>query len=88
MRGRHPHGNRVVGNFVGTDPAGTFGFAAADLDLDAIGVEFSAGANSNHIGEETLAGRNVISGNARHGIACYRASNIVYNNIVGLSPLG
>ena len=81
--------NSVRGNFVGTNAAGTFGFAAADLDLDAIGVEFSAGANGNHIGEETLAGRNVLSGNARHGIACYQgSSNVVYNNIVGLSPLG
>ena len=89
LAGGNAKGNRVVGNFVGTDPGGTFGFPGSALDLDGIGVELSAGANHNAVGEATLAGRNVISGNARHGIACYSgASNTVYNNIVGLSPLG
>ncbi len=89
LHGLGSTGNWLRGDFIGTNAAGTFGFAAADFDLDAIGVEFSAGANGNHIGESTLAGRNVISGNGRHGIACYDgSSNVVYNNIVGLSPLG
>ncbi len=89
LAGGNAKGNRVIGNFIGTDPGGTFGFPGSALDLDGIGVELSAGANHNTIGEASLSGRNVISGNARHGIACYSAaSNTVYNNIVGLSPLG
>jgi CSLREA domain-containing protein len=89
LAGGNAKGNRIVGNFVGTDPSGTFGFAGSALDLDGIGVELSAGANHNTVGEASLSARNVISGNARHGIACYSgASNTVYNNIVGLSPLG
>jgi titin len=38
-----------------------------------------------------LADRNVISGNARHGIETYNEgsnSNLIYNNIIGLSPSG
>jgi CSLREA domain-containing protein len=89
LAGGNAKGNRIVGNFVGTNPSGTFGFAGSALDLDGIGVELSAGANRNTVGEASLSARNVISGNARHGIACYSgASNTVYNNIVGLSPLG
>jgi CSLREA domain-containing protein len=89
LAGGNAKGNRIVGNFVGTNPSGTFGFAGSALDLDGIGVELSAGANHNTVGEASLSARNVISGNARHGIACYSgASNTVYNNIVGLSPLG
>jgi CSLREA domain-containing protein len=89
LQGLGSTGNWLRGDFIGTNAAGTFGFAAADLDLDGIGVEFSAGAHGNHIGDTTLAGRNVISGNSRHGVSCYDgSSNILYNNIVGLSPLG
>ena len=89
LRGLNAKNNWIKGDFIGTNAAGTFGFGAADFNLSAIGIEFDASANNNHIGEATLAGRNVISGNARHGIACYRGtSNILYNNIVGLSPGG
>jgi CSLREA domain-containing protein len=89
LAGSNAKGNRIIGDFIGTNPSGTFGFGGPDLDLAAIGVELSAGANHNTIGEASLAARNVISGNARHGISCYSGvSNTVYNNIVGLSPLG
>ena len=48
-------------------------------------------AHDNLIGETTLAGRNVISGNPRSGMQITQpgtARNIVRNNIIGLSPDG
>ena len=56
---------------------------------DAILID--PGAHDNRIGEETLAGRNVISGNQRSGVHIYAENaraNIVRNNIIGLSPDG
>ena len=55
------------------------------------GILIDGGAHDNRIGEETLAGRNVISGNQRSGVHIYAENtraNIVRNNIVGLSPDG
>jgi CSLREA domain-containing protein len=89
IAGRGAKKNVIRGDFVGTDPGGTFGFTTSDYNLAGIGVELSSGANQNSVGRSSLAGRNVISGNARHGISCYTGSrNKVYNNIIGLSPLG
>jgi CSLREA domain-containing protein len=83
------NGNTVTGCFVGTDAGGTFGHTVSDTYATGIAIE--AGAHNNAIGETTLAGRNVISGNSRHGIDFYNEgsnNNTVYNNIIGLSPLG
>jgi CSLREA domain-containing protein len=82
-------GNSIVGDFVGTDATGTFAHTSSDTYASGIAIE--SGANHNNVGNTTLADRNVISGNARHGIVTYNEgsnSNVVYNNIIGLSPLG
>ena len=82
-------GNSVVGCFVGTDSTGTFEHTTSDTYASGIAIE--AGANHNYVGDTTLAGRNVISGNSRHGIVTYNEGsnyNVVYNNIIGLSPDG
>ncbi|HKB93849.1 MAG TPA: fibronectin type III domain-containing protein, partial [Gaiellaceae bacterium] len=82
-------GNSIVGCFVGTDATGTFGHTTSDTY--ATGISIEAGAHDNFVGDTTLAGRNVISGNARHGIDTYNEGsnhNVFYNNIIGLSPLG
>ena len=81
--------NTVAGNFVGTNASATF--AAASFVDEASGVTLDVGANHNIIGGASLADRNVLSGNARHGVAFYGQasdSNRVVNNIMGLSPSG
>ncbi len=87
----HPgaNNNAIVGDFVGTDAGGTFGHTASDTYASGIAIE--AGAANNTVGAATLADRNVISGNSRHGIVTYNEdsnNNTVYNNIIGLSPDG
>ncbi len=90
MAGPNAGSNLVAGNFIGTNPAGTVqsdGF----VGTAAGGILIDNGAHDNIIGEATLAGRNVISGNPRSGIQITQvgtARNIVRNNIIGLSPDG
>lgn len=81
--------NLWAGNIIGTDVTGTF--VAPSTVTGATGIYLDVGANNNHIGTSALADRNVISGNARMGVATYSQgtdSNFVQNNIIGLSPLG
>ncbi|MFL6036908.1 MAG: NosD domain-containing protein [Gaiellaceae bacterium] len=54
-------GNRVLGNFIGTDPSGT---SAAPN-----GTGVSVASDSNTIGDVANGRRNVISGNAGDGVA-------------------
>lgn len=81
--------NFIVGNFLGTNAAGTF--VSSVHTLNATGVVVENGAVGNHIGGTASAERNVISGNARHGID-FRSeatnSNEVFNNLVGINPAG
>jgi hypothetical protein len=87
--GRGADGNRIVGNFVGTNADGTFGFTTiADL---ASGIVVGGGASGNVIGSPAAADRNVISGNARAAVDVFGIGsdeNVVQGNIVGLSPKG
>ena len=81
--------NLVVGNFIGTNAAAT----APPVIRRAPGRRLLMEAGPrNRIGDETLAGRNVISGNSPHGVTRTtrreRMNNIVRNNIIGLSPDG
>jgi CSLREA domain-containing protein len=83
------HDNAVVGCFVGTDAKGTFGSTV--FDAWGTGIDLDSQAANNQIGTTSTADRNVISGNARHGIATYGSgtnANVIYNNIIGLSPDG
>jgi trimeric autotransporter adhesin len=77
-------GNRVVGNYLGTDVSGT-----QDLGNDAYGLTVD-GAN-NTIGGEATAARNVISGNDRLGILFEDTGgggNEVVGNYVGTDKNG
>jgi CSLREA domain-containing protein len=82
-------GNLVTGCFIGTNAAGTAG--ATTYNTIGTGVVVEQGAAGNRIGDRSAAGRNVISGNARHGVSLsYEATdrNLVFNNVIGLSPGG
>lgn len=81
--------NVVAGNLIGTDATGTF--KAAPSNQQAHGIHIEQGARLNRIGGVLPAERNVISGNARHGIGFWHPGtgrNSVLNNLVGLSPDG
>lgn len=80
--------NIVAGNFVGTNPAGTF--TASAFDVLSIGVTVNLNASFNRIGGPALADRNVVSGNAGRGVGFFwdTSFNVVENNVIGLSPTG
>lgn len=81
--------NTIVGNFVGTDPSGTY--VSPNIVEVAHGINPEQDASHTTIGTPALADRNVVSGNARHGIGFWHEKsdyNIVQNNIVGLNPSG
>ena len=78
-------GNRVQGNFIGTDAAGTS--AVPNL----VGVELDDAAGPNLIGGATAAARNVISGNAGPGVFLDGAGttgNTVQGNFIGVAADG
>ncbi|MFM8322663.1 MAG: Ig-like domain-containing protein, partial [Chloroflexota bacterium] len=81
--------NVIVGNFIGTNAAGSF--VSPNPTTSASGVTIEIGASGNFIGGPTPAERNVISGSARHGVE-FRSegtdSNQVMNNLIGLNPAG
>jgi hypothetical protein len=69
-------GNRVEGNFIGTNAAGT-----ADRGNGIIGV--SIGTPDNTVGGTEPARRNLISGNDGDGIVLAGANNTVQGNLIG-----
>ncbi len=78
--------NRVVGNFIGTDPGGT-----TDLGNNGRGVViFSEGTSDNTIGGSRPAGRNLISGNQGGGVGIFSSSsdNAVQGNLIGTKKDG
>lgn len=82
-------GNEIVGNFIGTDAAGTFG--QSTRTINSTGVHLERGASNNRIGRSGPANRNVISGNGDRGIGIFDPgtdANTIRNNVIGLSPHG
>jgi CSLREA domain-containing protein len=88
------HGNHIIGNFIGTDATGTYVGPSGVQDPSfrySNGVNVSSGAAGNIIGGTSAAERNVISGNAFHGVGIYQPgtdSNVVVGNLIGLDPSG
>ncbi|MEJ5277158.1 MAG: right-handed parallel beta-helix repeat-containing protein [Thermogemmata sp.] len=82
-------GGRVQGNFVGTDVSATVALP------NGVGMYLSDCAQSNLIGGTSANARNVISGNARHGILVLHTEtfgnriqgNYIGTDRTGLSPL-
>ena len=84
IRAAEATGNRIVGNYVGTDASGTL-----DLGNRRDGVSIS-GAN-NTVGGATAAERNVISGNNGEGVAINGTAakgNRVVGNFIGTDKDG
>ncbi len=75
--------NHVIGNYIGPDATGNTALGNSQ------GIHITY-AYENTIGDGTLAGRNVISGNGT-GIYLYRGStqrNHILGNYIGLAPSG
>jgi titin len=79
------YGNRVQGNFIGTDYTGT-----KDLGNVGRGLEFTNGAHDNVAGGTKFAERNVISGNDLGGVGFYSGSsmNAIHGNYIGTTADG
>lgn len=76
--GTNSTGNRVQGNFIGTDPAGTNKIANHQ------GVGIGLGASGNLIGGTTAGAGNLISGNRTDGVGINNSSgNFVRGNLIG-----
>ncbi len=79
------NGNTIVGNFIGTNAAGT-----ADLGNAGDGVQIINSAN-NMIGGTAAGARNLISGNDRFGISIQgvpATGNNVRGNLIGTNLAG
>ncbi len=80
-------GNVIAGNFIGTNPAGTYTKVNV-VNLDS-GIELTHGPSQNRIGLPTLAGRNVVAGYGAQGIRVNGGpsnQNRIQNNIIGFNP--
>ena len=79
-------GNRISGNYIGTNAAGT-----AALPNAKSGVAVWGTATGNQIGGLTNAERNVLSGNAEYGVLISDAgttNNVVLGNYIGTNSAG
>jgi CSLREA domain-containing protein len=91
LHGNGAHDNRIAGNFIGTDAIGRYHAAELIPYGYASGVKVGNGASNNVIGGAPVADRNVLSGNASHGVGLYSAgtnSNVIVGNVIGLTPSG
>lgn len=75
--------NSIVGNFIGTDEAGT-----AALPNSLNGVQIATGASGNLVGGTTAGAGNLISGNTQNGVHLTTAGNSVAGNTIGLNAGG
>ncbi len=82
-------GNVIAGDFIGTDPTGTYA-SPARFDPAYGAIELDDLTSDNIFGGTNLVDRNVISGNPGEGIHLRSLNdrNITYNNIFGLNPSG
>ena len=79
-------GNRVEGNYIGTDASGT-----AAPGNHGHGVVLLDGPSGNVVGGEAPGAGNLISGNARHGVSIEGAGatgNAIMGNIIGADVAG
>ena len=79
-------GNRVLGNYIGTDATGVGRLGNGDA-----GIVLAVGAHDTVIGGETPGAGNVISGNRGHGVVLQQVGtdrNRITGNTIGLDATG
>ena len=81
---RTANGNRVEGCFIGTNPAGTEALGIGGVDD---GVSTSADSESNIIGGDAPAARNLFSGNGV-AVRLQTNNNIAAGNLIGTDRTG
>jgi gliding motility-associated-like protein len=73
-------GNSILGNYIGTNAAGT-----AAVGNSANGIELTNNCVNNKVGGSTADSSNIISGNNQHGVELnVSTSNKIYGNTIGL----
>lgn len=83
ITGQKSHGNRIVGNFIGSDASGT-----TDLGNGSMGIAVWMFAHDNIIGGASMGERNVISGNDNSGISIAGTGNKILGNYIGTDFTG
>jgi len=81
LPGAPAYDNVVIGNYIGTNQAGT-----AALGNVVTGLQLGYGAYGNQVGGTTTGERNIISGNGSDGIVLHRdltTGNTVLGNCIG-----
>lgn len=84
-------GNKVQGNFIGTDASGTVALGNTGFGVFGSGVSLKSGAANNTIGGTTPAARNLISGHNHNGVAIRDSGstgNLVQGNFIGTDVTG
>ena len=79
-------GNTIIGNFVGTNAAGT-----AAIPNIGYGINISLGAHDNQVGGTTPAERNLVSGNTITGVEVFSLGsdrNTIEGNYIGTDLTG
>ncbi len=76
ITGSSARGNRVIGNYIGTNAAGTDGLGGQ------AGVQIGSGAQDNVIGGSSVGEANLISGNGQEGVRI-QDSGTSYNRVIG-----
>ncbi|MBX3400671.1 MAG: right-handed parallel beta-helix repeat-containing protein [Gemmataceae bacterium] len=74
--------NTVIGNYIGTNAAGTAALP------NPKGLVISGGATNNTVGGGAAGAGNLISGNTNEGISLESNSNIVQGNYIGTNAAG
>lgn len=83
--GTGAEGNIIIGNYIGTDITGTLAIP------NTYGVLFDDGSYRNILGGNTVAERNILSGNSAYGVFIYNMgtnSNLVKGNYIGTDVNG
>ncbi len=84
------HNSKILGNYIGTDVNGT-----ASIPNQS-GIYFSYFSSKNYVGDGTVGGRNIISGNTAYGVGFgggqtqdnYILGNYIGTDVTGNSALG
>ncbi len=86
------HGNTIIGNFIGTNPAGNAAGPCNNPTPGAAhGIVICCGANQNFVGSGDDDSRNVISGNCGNGVLIRDVGtdgNLVLHNSIGVNAAG